>query len=147
MNDKPVRVRFAPSPTGSLHLGGARTALYNYLLAKQSGGTFILRIEDTDAERNTEAALQTQIQDLTWLGFTWDEGPDLSTLEDRGKYGPYRQSLRTHIYQQHAHQLLEQGAAYYCFLSDEEIEAQKQAAKAVGKPYQPISPYLSQPCD
>ena len=141
MHDKTIRVRFAPSPTGSLHLGGARTALYNFLLAKQSGGKFILRIEDTDTQRNTETALHTQIKDLTWLGLTWDEGPDPTTLADSGDYGPYRQSLRKHIYQKHAQQLLDQGLAYYCFLTDAEIEEQVQAAKAAGKPYQPKSPY------
>ncbi len=129
-----VRLRFAPSPTGHLHVGGARTALYNYLYAKKMGGTFILRVEDTDLERSTEEALRMQIDDLTWLGLKWDEGVDPVTLDSVGKnsepYGPYRQSLRKDIYQKHARQLLEQGKAYYDFRTDEELEALKQQAPA-----------------
>jgi nondiscriminating glutamyl-tRNA synthetase len=128
-----VRLRFAPSPTGYLHVGGARTALYNYLYAKKMGGQFILRIEDTDLERSTEDALKMQIEDLVWLGLKWDEGVDPLTLQSVGPYGPYRQSLRKQIYHDHAQQLLKQGKAYYDFRSDEELEALKQAAPAEGE--------------
>jgi len=136
-----VRVRFAPSPTGYLHVGGARTALYDYLYAKKHGGTFILRIEDTDRERSTEDALKKQIQDLHWLGLKWDEGPDPVTLKDSGEYGPYKQSDRLEIYKKYADQLLESGNAYYCFLTDEEISTQREAAIAAGRPPQVKSPY------
>ncbi len=136
-----VRVRFAPSPTGYLHVGGARTALYNYLFAKHHGGKFILRIEDTDQERSTEESLRMQIDDLVWLGLKWDEGPDPKTLEDHGPHGPYRQSQRQHIYKEQAELLLKSGNAYYCFLTDEEIEAQRQKSMAEGRPPQVDSPY------
>ncbi len=141
MSEQQVRVRFAPSPTGYLHVGGARTALYCYLYAKRHGGKFILRIEDTDLERSTEEAMRMQIQDLNWLGLHWDEGPHPETLKDMGDYGPYRQSQRKEIYQKYADQLLEQGDAYYCFLSDEEIEAQREQAKKEKRPPQVKSPY------
>lgn len=127
-----VRLRFAPSPTGHLHVGGARTALYNYLYAKKLGGKFILRIEDTDLERSTEEALKMQIADLVWLGLTWDEGIDPKTHESFGPHGPYRQSLRKPIYQEHAQQLLKSGKAYYDFRTDEELDALKQKAEAEG---------------
>lgn len=122
---KPVRVRFAPSPTGYLHVGGARTALYNYLFAKSQGGTFILRIEDTDLERSTDESLRMQIQDLQWLGLDWDEGVDPETLESVGDKGPYRQSQRLEIYNKYCDQLLEKGLAYYDFRTDEELDAIK----------------------
>jgi len=121
-----IRVRFAPSPTGYLHVGGARTALYNFLYAKNQEGTFILRVEDTDQERSTEESLRMQIQDLEWLGLAWDEGVDPKTLEDNGDYGPYRQSQRLHIYKKYCDQLLESGAAYYDFRTD--VESGEQAA-------------------
>jgi len=136
-----IRVRFAPSPTGYLHVGGARTALYNYLYARHLGGQFILRIEDTDEARSTEESLRMQISDLRWLGLTWDEGPDAETLVDRGPHGPYRQSQRLDIYQEHAQRLIADGRAYYCFLTDEEIESQRQAAVKAGRAHQVISPY------
>lgn len=145
MKNTAVRVRFAPSPTGSLHLGGARTALYNLLFARKHGGTFILRIEDTDQARNTPDALKSQMHDLQWLGLNWDEGPDANTLEDQGPYGPYRQSHRLERYQTIAQQLIDQKLAYYCFLSDEEITAQKEAAVKAKNPYQIISPYRNMP--
>ncbi len=107
---KPVRVRFAPSPTGRTHLGSGRTALYNYLLARQSGGQFILRIEDTDQKRYVASAEAELIDSLHWLGLAWDEGPDVG-----GPFGPYRQSERKEIYQKYARQLVESGHAYYCF--------------------------------
>jgi len=117
----PVRVRFAPSPTGRTHLGSGRTALYNYLLARQSGGKFILRIEDTDQKRYVQGAEEELMRTLRWLGVDWDEGPDVG-----GPYEPYRQSERKQIYQEHAHWLIEQGHAYYCFCSSERLEKVRQ---------------------
>lgn len=137
-----VRVRFAPSPTGYLHVGGARTALYNYLFAKHHGGDFILRIEDTDLERSTEEAMRMQIADLKWLDLRWDEGPDAETFEDRGPYGPYRQSRRKEIYMQHAERLVAEGKAYYDFRTDAELDAIKEKAIAEGR-----SPQIETPAD
>lgn len=146
MNDTSVRVRFAPSPTGYLHVGGARTALYNYLFAKRHGGKFILRIEDTDEARSTEESLRMQISDLKWLGYKWDEGPDPDSLIDVGPYGPYRQSRRLEIYKEHAERLIAQGQAYYCFMTDEEIEKQKQQFRAEGRQHAQVeSPYRDWP--
>ncbi|MFV8257928.1 glutamate--tRNA ligase [Bdellovibrio bacteriovorus] len=133
-----VRVRFAPSPTGYLHVGGARTALYNYLFAKKNGGEFILRIEDTDEARSTQESLRGVVDDLVWLGLKWDEGVDPVTLKDVGPNGPYRQSERLHIYKEIADQLLKEGKAYYCFMTEEEIEKQKAAA---GSFAHLVSPY------
>ncbi|MEE9451895.1 MAG: glutamate--tRNA ligase [Gammaproteobacteria bacterium] len=147
MSKKHIRVRFAPSPTGSLHLGGARTALYNYLFAKKHDGQFILRVEDTDAERSTQEALQTQLADLHWLGLSWDEGPDANTLKDIGPHAPYCQSLRLETYQKYVDQLLTNEQAYYCFLTDEEIKQQREAAQVARKPYQVHSPYRDLPPD
>jgi glutamyl-tRNA synthetase len=113
---KPARVRFAPSPTGRFHIGGARTALYDVLLARQSGGQFILRIEDTDQKRYVPSAEQEIMTGLAWLGLDWDEGPDVG-----GPYGPYRQSERREIYQRHAETLLQNNHAYACFCSQERI--------------------------
>lgn len=107
---KPVRVRFAPSPTGRTHLGSGRTALYNFLLARQTGGQFILRIEDTDQKRFVPGAEEELMESLRWLGLNWDEGPDVG-----GPHAPYRQSERKEIYQQYANQLIEGGHAYHCF--------------------------------
>ncbi len=121
---KPVRVRFAPSPTGHTHLGSGRTALYDYLLARQTGGQFILRIEDTDRRRYVEGAEQELIDSLRWLGLKWDEGPDVG-----GPYGPYRQSERKEIYERYARQLIEMGRAYYCFCSPEQLEKSRQEAQ------------------
>lgn len=135
-----VRVRFAPSPTGYLHVGGARTALFNYLYAKKMGGQFILRVEDTDVERSTDEALRMQIDDLVWLGLKWDEGVNPQTLESEGPYGPYKQSLRKDIYKKHADELLKKGLAYYDFRTDEELEALKQAATASGAPQRTARP-------
>jgi nondiscriminating glutamyl-tRNA synthetase len=142
-----VRVRFAPSPTGYLHVGGARTTLYNYVYAKQQKGKFILRIEDTDEARSTDEALRMQMEDLRWLGLNWDEGPDFQTLQDIGSFGPYRQSHRQHIYQEYAQQLLKNGKAYYCFMKDEEIEAQRQKQLAEGKSPHIESPYVDWPLE
>jgi glutamyl-tRNA synthetase len=119
------RVRFAPSPTGYLHIGGARTALYNYLYAKATGGTFVVRIEDTDLERSSKEYEQLQMQDLKWLGLEYDEGPDKP-----GSCGPYRQSERLDIYKKYAEQLVSEGKAYYCFCSDEELTRKKELAMA-----------------
>ncbi len=117
----PVRVRFAPSPTGHLHVGNVRTALYNWLFARQRGGTFILRIEDTDAERSERRFEEQLMDDLRWLGLDWDEG-----VEAGGEYGPYRQTERFGLYQQHADRLLEEGKAYFCFCSVEELERERE---------------------
>jgi glutamyl-tRNA synthetase/nondiscriminating glutamyl-tRNA synthetase len=124
-----VRLRFAPSPTGQLHVGNARTALFNWLLARGSGGTFILRIEDTDAERSTAASARAILEDLRWMGLTWDEG-----VEAGGDYGPYRQTERLHIYRAHAVELISKGHAYRCFCSAQQLEADRQAAMAEGRP-------------
>lgn len=124
-----MRVRFAPSPTGRLHVGNARTALFNWLLARGRGGTFVLRIEDTDAERSTAESEAAIVDDIRWLGLNWDEGPDVG-----GAYGPYRQSERAAIYARHAEQLLESGRAYHCFCSREQLEADRAAALASGQP-------------
>ena len=115
-----VRVRFAPSPTGELHIGSARTVLYNYLFARQNQGSFILRIEDTDQARFVPGSMQRIIDGLHWLGLTWDEGPDVG-----GPYGPYVQSERTELYQQHAQSLLDQSSAYWCFCSAEKLNIQR----------------------
>lgn len=116
-----VRVRFAPSPTGPLHIGGVRTALYNYLFAKQHGGDFILRIEDTDSQRFVPGAEDYIIEALTWLGLKFDEGTHIG-----GEYGPYRQSDRKEIYKKYVDQLLEKGAAYIAFDTPEELEQKRQ---------------------
>jgi nondiscriminating glutamyl-tRNA synthetase len=126
--DLKPRVRFAPSPTGLLHVGNARTALYNWLFARHTGGEFILRIEDTDLERS-ESRFELQLmEDLHWLGLDWDEGPGLSGLPDKGDYGPYRQSERLDIYAEHTKLLLREGKAYRCFCTQEELEAERQLA-------------------
>ena len=141
-SSKEVRVRFAPSPTGYLHVGGARTALYNFLFAQKNGGKFILRIEDTDQVRSTEESLKMVIQDLKWLGLKWDEGPHPDNLSDMGPYTPYKQSKRQDIYKKIAEELLQSGKAYYCFLTDAEIDQQREAAIKASKPPQVISPYV-----
>lgn len=119
-----VRVRFAPSPTGYLHVGGARTALFNWLYAKKTGGKFVLRIEDTDVERSTQEAVDGLLRDMKWLGLTWDEGPEVD-----GPYGPYYQSQRLEIYHKYAKILLENGSAYPCFCSEEELTTKRQKAE------------------
>lgn len=119
----PVRVRFAPSPTGSLHIGGLRTALYNYLIARNTGGAFLLRIEDTDRDRFVEGAEQDIQDSLRWAGMDWDEGPDVG-----GPFAPYRQSERTDRYRDVVRQLLDQGDAYYAFDTKEELDAARAAA-------------------
>jgi len=124
-----MRVRFAPSPTGQLHVGNARTALFNWLLARGSNGTFILRIEDTDAERSTRESESAIVRDLRWLGLDWDEGPDVG-----GAYGPYRQSERLHLYGSYAKELLAAGSAYHCFCTTAQLDLDRQAALAEGRP-------------
>ena len=124
-----MRLRFAPSPTGQLHVGNARTALFNWLLARNRGGTFILRIEDTDRERSTRQSELSILEDLRWLGLDWDEGPDAG-----GDVGPYRQSERLDLYREHADRLRASGHAYHCFCSAEQLEADRQAALAAGQP-------------
>jgi glutamyl-tRNA synthetase len=131
--DEPMRVRMAPSPTGPLHIGTARTSLYNYLAAKQAGGTYVLRIEDTDTARSTVEFEADIIDNLHWLGISWDEGPQVAGGEDVGAYGPYRQSERMDRYAREADRLLEGGAAYRCWCTPEELEAvrrEQEAAKA-----------------
>lgn len=121
-----IRTRFAPSPTGSLHIGGARTALYNYLLAKKMHGEFILRIEDTDKARNSLDSLHQLLDELTWLGLHWDEGVDPKTYQSIGPLGPYQQSMRHDIYMQHAQILLQSGQAYYCFADEQTLLAHQE---------------------
>ncbi len=129
MSDK-VRVRIAPSPSGNLHIGTARTALFNFLYAKKMGGTFVLRIEDTDAERTSQAYVDNIFDSLKALGLNWDEGPDVG-----GNYGPYTQSQRFDIYPKYIQQLLDKGFAYECFCTPEELEAEKEEATKNKKAY------------
>jgi nondiscriminating glutamyl-tRNA synthetase len=124
-----MRVRFAPSPTGQLHVGNARTALFNWLLAHGKDGTFVLRVEDTDAERSTRESEQSILEDLRWLGLDWDEGPDVG-----GPHGPYRQSERLHLYASYANELLAGNHAYYCFCLPDKLDADRQADLAAGQP-------------
>ncbi|HUP50210.1 MAG TPA: glutamate--tRNA ligase [Thermoanaerobaculia bacterium] len=124
-----VRVRFAPSPTGHLHVGGARTAIFNWLFARHHGGAFIIRVEDTDQARSTRESEQMVLDDLRWLGLEWDEGPDAG-----GPDAPYRQSERVEIYRQAAEELLARGPAYRCYCSEEELEAKRKEAEAAGRP-------------
>ena len=128
-SEKQVRTRFAPSPTGYLHVGGARTALFNYLYARAKGGKFILRIEDTDVERSTEESYNQMLESLDWLGLTWDEGPGVG-----GPHESYRQSERLDIYKEHAAKLIKEKKAYYCFCSAEELETKKKKREAMGLP-------------
>jgi len=125
----PVRVRFAPSPTGYLHVGGARTALFNYLFARRHGGVFVLRVEDTDQDRNVAEAVGGIFEGLRWLGLSWDEGPEVG-----GPHGPYFQSQRLPRYAEHAMRLLAEGKAYRCFCLPEELKQRREAALARGEP-------------
>ena len=133
MTDK-IRVRFAPSPTGYMHIGNARTALFNYLFAKKVGGTFVLRIEDTDQERSTPEAVKVIVESLKWLGIDWDEGY-FSTDGEKGSFGPYTQMKRLSIYNEYLDKLLKEKKAYYCFCTTEEIEVERQKAVTAGTPY------------
>lgn len=123
-----IKVRFAPSPTGPLHIGGARSALFNYLLARRYSGKMVLRIEDTDLERSSRESEENIIESLKWLGLDWDEGPDVG-----GEFGPYRQTERLQIYTEMAQKLIDQGMAYRCYCSEEELEEQRQAFIAKGE--------------
>ena len=128
--NKAVRVRFAPSPTGPLHIGGVRTALFNYLFAKQNGGVFVLRIEDTDQNRYVEGAEEYIIEALNWCGIPFDEGPG-----KKGRFGPYRQSERKHLYKQYADELVEKGHAYYAFDTSEKLDFHRKDHEARGKTF------------
>jgi len=125
-----VRTRFAPSPTGYLHIGGVRTALFNWLYARRHGGRFLLRIDDTDEARHVEAALRPILDGLRWLGLDWDEGPEAG-----GEHGPYRQSERTERYREAARTLVESGCAYTDYATPDEIQAERDAAQAAGRPF------------
>ena len=138
-----IRVRFAPSPTGPIHVGSVRTALFSWLFARKYGGTFVLRIEDTDKERSEKRYDDELLQGLSWLGLDWDEGPQpigaggqlaLDEVSEKGEFGPYRQSERTAIYKKHLQQLIESGDAYYCYCTKDDIEAQRQAMLSQGLP-------------
>lgn len=125
---KDIRVRYAPSPTGHLHIGNARTALFNYLYAKHFDGKFIIRIEDTDEKRNVEGGEESQLKFLKWLGIEWDEGADIG-----GDYGPYRQTERLDIYKKYVDELLERGLAYKCYMTEEELEQEREEQRAKGQ--------------
>lgn len=125
---KEVRVRYAPSPTGFLHIGNARTALFNYLYAKHFNGKFIIRTEDTDTKRNVEGGEESQLTFLKWLGLSWDEGVDIG-----GDYGPYRQMERLDIYRKYVEELLEKGLAYKCYMTEEELEEEREEQRAKGQ--------------
>jgi glutamyl-tRNA synthetase len=127
-NDRPVRVRFAPSPTGYLHVGGVRTALFNWLFARNRGGVFVLRIEDTDKIRSTEESVGGILSSLDWLGLDWDEGPGVG-----GDYEPYFQTQRVPFYHAVVEQLLDRGSAYHCYCTQEELQTRRQAALASGQ--------------
>ena len=128
MTKEEIRVRFAPSPTGPFHIGGARSALFNWLVAHKLGGKLVLRIEDTDLKRSSRASEENIKAALKWLGMNWDEGVDVG-----GPYGPYRQTERLDIYKKYTDKLLAEGKAYYCFCTDEELEAERQALLKAGK--------------
>lgn len=125
---KQVRVRFAPSPTGHLHIGGARSALFNYLFARNQGGKFIIRFEDTDQARNVESAKAKLLESMKWLGIDWDESIDVG-----GEYGPYSCMERLDIYKKYIQQLLDEGKAYYCYMSEEESEKEREEQLARGE--------------
>jgi len=125
----PIRTRFAPSPTGYLHVGGLLAALFNYLFTRKNNGSFVLRIEDTDQSRFVEGAMEKLMDSLKWAGLSYDEGPDLG-----GDYGPYIQSQRLELYKEHAEILLKNGHAYYCFCTPEELEAMREKQQAAGEP-------------
>ena len=131
-----IRVRYAPSPTGHLHIGNARTALFNYLYARNQNGKFIIRIEDTDQKRNIEGGEESQLTHLKWLGIDWDESVDIG-----GEYGPYRQSERNHIYSRYYNELVEKGLAYKCYCTEEELEAEREEQASRGE-----TPHYSGKC-
>ena len=131
MSETPVRVRFAPSPTGKLHVGGARTAIYNWAFARANHGTFILRIDDTDPERSTEENTQIILRAMRWLGLDWDEGPEVG-----GDFGPYMQTERAQMYRDAAQRLWDEGKAYPCFCTPEQLAADRAEAQARKDPFQ-----------
>ena len=135
MAQQAVRVRFAPSPTGYLHIGGARTALFNWLLARQTGGVFVLRIEDTDRARHVEGSIEKILDDLNWMGLHHDEGPEVG-----GDFGPYFQSERLDIYKQHVQKLLDAGRAYYAFETKEELDALREQARTEKRDFRYVRP-------
>lgn len=130
-----VRVRIAPAPSGFLHIGTAKMALFNWLFARNQGGTFILRLEDTDVERTSEEYVQGMCEGLRWLGIDWDEGPAFGDEPEKGEYGPYRQSQRKHLYRQEAMRLLDEGKAYRCFCTKEELDKERDAARLQKRSY------------
>lgn len=130
-----VRCRVAPSPSGFLHIGTAKIALFNWLFARSQGGVFVLRLEDTDAERTDEAFVEAMCEGFRWLGIDWDEGPAFGGVPEKGAYGPYRQSLRREMHRREAFRLLEEGKAYPCFCSKETLEADRERAMAEKRPY------------
>jgi nondiscriminating glutamyl-tRNA synthetase len=132
--DQQTRVRMAPSPTGPLHIGTARTSLYNFLTARHAGGTYVLRIEDTDVARSTAEFERDIVDNLHWLGISWDEGPLVAGGEDVGPHGPYRQSRRMDLYAREAQRLLEGGAAYRCWCTPEELDAVRRQQEAAKEP-------------
>ena len=134
MSTTTVRCRIAPSPSGFLHIGTAKTALFNWLFARSQGGTFVLRLEDTDAERTEEVYVQAMCEGFKWLGIDWDEGPEFGDEPEKGAFGPYRQSLRGDLYKQEAARLLEEGKAYKCFCTKEELDAQRELAAQEKRP-------------
>jgi glutamyl-tRNA synthetase len=123
-----VRTRVAPSPTGDPHVGTAYMALFNRVFADSQGGEFILRIEDTDAARSTGESEQLILDSLRWLGLTWDEGPDVG-----GPHGPYRQSARKHIYQEHARRLVDEGNAFHCFCTGERLDEMREPSRRLAR--------------
>src|SRR5688572_6987880 len=129
-----IRVRIAPSPTGPLHLGTARTALFNFLFARHTGGTFVLRLEDTDVARSTEAFEKDILDGLHWLGITWDEGPGIAGGGEVGPYAPYRQMARLDDYAVAATTLLAKDLAYPCFCTPDELEADRKVQEAARQP-------------
>src|SRR5204862_355592 len=130
-----MRARFAPSPTGYLHIGGVRTALFNWLLVRRHGGQFILRIDDTDAERNRAEALLPILDGFRWLGMNWDEGPTLDGADSVGPHAPYFQSQRNHLYVEAARKLLEAGHAYPDYMTKDQLDADRKAAEVAKRAY------------
>jgi len=146
MDNSRIRVRYAPSPTGSLHVGGVRTALFNWLFARKNGGTFVLRVEDTDLERSTEESIEQLKRSLRWIGLEWDEGPEIG-----GPHAPYRQTERFDLYREAAQKLLDSGDAYYDFATPEELAELREKARAEkrqpiysGGPYRDMDPEEAQ---
>ncbi len=137
MTDRPIRVRMAPSPTGHLHVGTAKAALFNWMFARRYGGTFVLRLEDTDAERSRDEFARELVTGLSWLGIDYDEGPYLApdgAWAEKGAYGPYKQSERSLLYREKLQQLLDAGSAYWCYCTKEELEVERRRQQEAGEP-------------